>query len=204
MTMFNSISNKKILVSGPQRSGTRICARMVANDTGLSYIDETDIPEFFRSQNREYVINTIQDMVDGNNIISDIHCRTRDQKDFVLHCPPLMSWIHLIKGVFIIIVRRSIEEIDRSIERISWKDGLQELEYNKIGYTRFGEPKSGCKKTNKSLAKLKYEFWDNYQRGCINDYLEIEYNSLSEHPMWISPEERRDFKWWQVSKDLLF
>lgn len=34
---------KRIVVSGPQRSGTRIVAKAVAQDTNKSFIDEVDI-----------------------------------------------------------------------------------------------------------------------------------------------------------------
>jgi len=33
----------KILVTGPQRSGSRICAQMIAYDTGHEYVDEEDL-----------------------------------------------------------------------------------------------------------------------------------------------------------------
>jgi hypothetical protein len=200
--MFDFITNKKVLVSGPQRSGTRICARMISNDIGLSYIDETDIPEFFRSQDREVVIDAVQNLINGD--VSGLRFPPRDVENFVLHCPPFMPWIHLVKGVFVVIMRRPIEDIERSMKRINWKENLQELEYNKIGFTRFGEPKPGYVRTNSSLAKLKYNFWNSYQRKHVMDHVEIEYNDLGGHSMWIHAEDRINFWWGQVSKDLIF
>ena len=42
--MFEQLCDyRNILVTGPQRSGTRICAQMVAHDTGHGYIDEVQI-----------------------------------------------------------------------------------------------------------------------------------------------------------------
>ena len=32
-----------VLVTGPQRSGTRICAKMIAHDTGHRFVDEREI-----------------------------------------------------------------------------------------------------------------------------------------------------------------
>ena len=40
--MFEHLSNYNVvLVTGPQRAGTTITARMIAHDTGLRYIDES-------------------------------------------------------------------------------------------------------------------------------------------------------------------
>lgn len=194
--MFRDISQKQVLVSGPQRSGTRICANMIANDTGLEYIDETDVPKLFlgkaiddRDQDWDeigrQVVSVVQEMV--------------DTKEFVLHCPPLMPWIHLVRGALTVITWRSVEEIVRSAKRIDWKKGRQEFEYNKMGYTRFGRPRPGLIRTNDPLADIKYKFWEEHQKEKVIDYLGVEYNSLANHPMWIPPTKRGQFKWNQTS-----
>lgn len=180
--MFELISHKAILVSGPQRSGTRICSKMIANDTGLPYIDEVDISELFLGSAK--TIKVIQNLV--------------DTKNFVLHCPPLMPWIHLVHGALIVIMWRSVDEITRSAERINWKKGHQEFEYNKMGYTRFGRLRPGFIKTDIPLAEIKYEFWNNYQRDRVVDYLGVQYSDLSKHPMWVSSDERSQFRWNQT------
>ena len=42
--MFEWLSEfERIFVTGPQRSGTRICAKMIAHDIGYEFIDETQI-----------------------------------------------------------------------------------------------------------------------------------------------------------------
>lgn len=40
--MFEEIKHSKVFVMWLARSGTRICARMIAEDTGLEFIDETE------------------------------------------------------------------------------------------------------------------------------------------------------------------
>ena len=41
--MFENLAvHKKIVVTGPQRSGTRIGAKMIAADTGYQFVDEAE------------------------------------------------------------------------------------------------------------------------------------------------------------------
>ena len=43
MIVFEHLLNfAVVLVSGPQRSGTTICAKMIAHDTGHTYIPESE------------------------------------------------------------------------------------------------------------------------------------------------------------------
>ncbi len=192
--MFGHLTHKKILVTGPPRSGTRICAKIIAFDTGLHYIDEREVPELFKGKalsdtNQDWdvigceVAAVVQDMI--------------DTKEFVLHCPPFMPWVQLVNGALIVIMKRSILAIERSIRRIGQKKAREELEYNKIGFTRFGKPKIGFKRTTEPLAHLKYELWKE-QSGLVPDFLEVEYESLSVHELWTPPMQRRNFAWYQT------
>jgi hypothetical protein len=41
--MFEHLAvHSKIVVTGPQRSGTRIASQMIASDTGHEFVDEVD------------------------------------------------------------------------------------------------------------------------------------------------------------------
>jgi hypothetical protein len=123
-----------------------------------------------------------------------------DEQEFVLHCPPLMPWIHLIRKPLVVIMWRSVEEIVASAKRIDWKKGRQELEYNKMGYTRFGgRGKERLTKTNEPIAGLKYKFWEEHQKDKVHEYLGVEYSSLHDHPLWVPKQDRGDFKWNQTS-----
>jgi hypothetical protein len=198
--MFEHLKQKKILVSGPQRSGTRICAKMIAHDTGLPYVDETEVPELFtgksiNDKNQDWgeigwqVAATIQEMIDA----------TCEFSEFVLHCPPFMPWLHYVKGAMVVVMQRPVDEIVRSAKRIDWKKKRQELEYNKMGYTRFvRRPKQGLIKTDRPIAELKYLFWES-QKASIPEHLVVEYHNLRHHPLWVPPTERTNFKWNQTS-----
>ena len=106
---FNSI-----VVSGPQRSGTRITAKIIAVDTSKNYIDEQDIAAHdFRLL--EYYLN---------------------QGNVVIQCPALCHLLHYIKteSTLVIVVYRNIEDIITSEARI-WKSENEKIELFKYGYS---------------------------------------------------------------------
>jgi len=44
------------------------------------------------------------------------------------------------------------------------------------------------------MSEVKYMIWEKYQRPKIKYAYELEYESLSSHPLWIKPELRKQFK----------
>ncbi|MBU2249549.1 MAG: hypothetical protein KKH70_20335 [Gammaproteobacteria bacterium] len=113
--MFETLKEfSNIVVSGPQRSGTRIAAKIIAADTGKTYVDEKYI-DFHNLKMLEYFL------IHGNNVVQ---------------CPALCHLLHYImtKNTLIIIVRRPIEEIIKS-ERRSWNEQAEKIELLKYGCT---------------------------------------------------------------------
>jgi Coenzyme PQQ synthesis protein D (PqqD) len=99
---------KKILVTGPQRSGTRICARMIAHDTGYKYIDEKvlGVDSFYK----------LFSLFDSN-----LCC--------VVQCPALCRHVHMFSRdeSAIVLMRRNVKDIIASQERIGWNWEKPEL-----------------------------------------------------------------------------
>jgi len=171
-------SHTKILVSGPQRSGTRICSVMIAADFGLERIDEIQVPQLFEpGQELEHVTALVEER-DG----------------FVLHCPTFSRWLHEVSGVAVVLTQRAIADIIKSERRINWRKGRQEIEYARYGYWRWRKTK-GLERTFKPISQIKYEFWESTQKKAIENYLEIEYESLSKHSLWVPPQDRKNFGW---------
>lgn len=110
LTMFN-----RIVISGPQRSGTRIAAKIVASDTNKDYIDEKDI-NFQDFRLLEWYLA---------------------KDNVVIQCPGLCHKLHEIMAdsTLIIVVRRPIVEIIASERRIGWNDVSEFPELIKYGYT---------------------------------------------------------------------
>ena len=113
--MFEHLKKfSNIVISGPQRSGTRIAAKIIASDTGKNYIDERYI-SFHDFRLLQYYLQ---------------------KGRVVVQCPGLCHLLHNIKreNTLIIMVRRSIEEIISSEYRV-WEKDSERIELLKYGYT---------------------------------------------------------------------
>jgi hypothetical protein len=103
-----------IIVTGPQRAGTRITAKMVAHDTGKDYIDETGIN-----------IDSLYRLTDA---VSLGGC--------VVHAPALCRFVHRygVDSIAIVMVKRPIADIIASQERIGWSwEQVEQLYYEGCG-----------------------------------------------------------------------
>lgn len=154
-----------ILVSGPQRSGTTICARMIAQDTGHSLVDESEYQWHDEAHWRQIV---------------------QDGEGIVVHCPAMCHLVHEFgddERVVVVLMRRDVRAIIASQERISWTEREEPRELAKYG-ADYGP-----------IALVKYEHWDQVQRDRIPEEqrFEVEYEDLEAHPLWIPREKRVNF-----------
>lgn len=106
--MFERFKNKRVLVTGPQRSGTTICARMIANDADIEYIDEDFIA------------------VDDIARAEELFLR---RKGFVLQAPGLAHICHKIDADVVVFMIRPVDEIIESPKDIGW--GCEDIELSK-------------------------------------------------------------------------
>lgn len=96
--MFEKLKDfKKIIVTGPQRSGTRFVAKCIANGLGLKYIDEVE----FNTHDEKLFKNILK------------------QDNIVVHCPAMTHICHKF-DVAVMFVRRPIKEIIESQKKIDW------------------------------------------------------------------------------------
>jgi len=163
-SMFESLKKyNKILVTGPQRSGTRIAAKMIAADTGYTYLDE----EEFNVSNRDKLRKIFK------------------RGDIVVQCPAISAWIQDFSAndTLIIFMMRDIDDILASQKRIGWGDKTELSKYGK---------KRGV------ISKIKYDVWEKEQKPKVENWLEVEYESLSGHPLWIAKNKRINFKYNQT------
>lgn len=116
---------------------------------------------------------------DSLSLLAD---KFKTQARFVAQCPGLCRFVHLFgrhPQTAIIMMRRGIDDIIASQKRIGWSN--EWLELGKYGVT------------NGPIAVVKYEFWDAQQKQLIDNPIEIEYESLSDHPFWLPAQQRRGF-----------
>lgn len=173
--MFADLSGYRvILVSGPQRSGTRLVAHAIAEDTGHRYVDEV---EFGTHKNSQF-----------DRIVEQGNC-------IVIQCPAVARWVHEYSGedVLVVFVRRNIEDIIASQKRIGW---TERFEWSELQHY---EANVG------PIAQVKYAFWETFQKPNITHWLEVEYESLSEHSLWVAKDKRgrawRAASWRQEGND---
>ena len=165
---------KKIIVCGPQRSGSRFSANTIAKDLGYKFIDELDY-----------------DIINFNKMIN----LTKDEECFCVQAPSLT---HLIKDMpndfTIIFMFRDIDSIRKSEKRISWVCEAGIIEYTKKEF------KSDSRiNWNAPISVIKYEIWEKIQKPSIaNDFYEVDYNTFSHHPAWKKKKDRMNFKASQI------
>jgi len=152
---------RTIIVTGPQRSGTTIAMEMIAADLGYRAYRE----EAFGVQCKDQWLALVNE-ADGA----------------VIQCPAMSRWAHEVpEQVAVVFMRRDLEAIRRSQDRIGWPKAERLGELQKYDET------SGC------IAAIKYAYWETEQRSHIRYAYELEYKSLAEHPLWIAPEQRQGF-----------
>ena len=133
--MFEHLAvHKKIVVTGPQRSGTRIGAKMIAADTGHEFVDEA---EFLIKDS-----DLFRQFLESDGVVVQAPHMLKD----VVDDPP--------PGIFIVLMRRDLDDIHASADRIGWTEnfGGNTTELKKFGLTE-GDS-----------AAVKYEYWDTHDK----------------------------------------
>jgi len=99
---------KRIFVTGPQRSGTTICAIMIAKDLGYKWYKEHILKDMYPEQLKKFA---------------------QANKNFVLQCPTMCAYIHEIASHkdAVVFMRRPLREILESQKRIGWDKNDAEL-----------------------------------------------------------------------------
>lgn len=159
--MFEKLQKyKKIVVTGPQRSGTTICSRMIACDTGHSCVDETA----FGAENE----SGWRQVLERNNV--------------VVQCPAMSKLCSdLGNNVLVVFMRRDVGDIMASQSRIDW--GSEGHELKKYG-------------AEGDIAQVKYDYWEQNKPA---NWIDVEYESLKKHPLWIDKQYRKNFSPKQTS-----
>jgi hypothetical protein len=99
------LGTKKMVISGPQRSGTMITSKMLAKDLKIQRLDEMDF--------NTYDFNKFKSILDT-------------KKEFVIQAPTMSAYLHLFPYT-IVYMRRNLQDILRSQKRIDW-DQFEQLE----------------------------------------------------------------------------
>jgi hypothetical protein len=163
-------SDQKILVTGPQRSGTTIAAKIIAHELQLDFFPEESIET-------------------DNLQLLQMQFLNRDNA--VIQAPALCYRCHDMYRFLdaVIFMMRNDEDIRKSAEKINW---TTEFDYTEgLKYGIFG--------THSWLVKKDFWPWQKEQlqnsilKDCDILATELQYESMSDHPMWVPKEERENF-----------
>jgi len=166
--MFKTMTSfRVIVVSGPHRSGTTICAKMIAQDTGFEFYPE----EAFGPDNVKAWQELVVSATSG-----------------VIQCPSMCYRLQLAgqyDDVAIVFVMRNLIDIEMSQRLVGWTfDGFYK--------NRYRAELAVYRQESGSLAQIKHEEWTS-QKLMIKHPFEVEYEDLSDHPLWIPRAQRVDF-----------
>lgn len=159
--MFEHLKDKRnILVTGCQRSGTRLVAKAIAEDTGMEYVDET----FFQPI-----------VLDGTANENKFRWWNSRFGGCVFHAPQLSHICDDFEGLFVVWVKRNPDDVRKSMERINWK--CEGIELKNYGL------QSG------DIIKVKNDEWEK-QKTKLGEYLEVNYEDLKDHPLWVEEHNK--------------
>ena len=158
--MFEDLKHwQRILVTGPQRSGTRIATRMIAEDTGFWFFPEENF---------------------GTDSLNLLWKLLKTSYHVVVQCPTMSNHAYLLAqsdpDLLVVMMVRDLEDIKASEERISWEWEITEL--IKMG------------RIEGNSAKIKYERWREQKPFLGNQGIEVRYDSLEAHPMFVAKPGR--------------
>ena len=164
---------RKILVTGPHRSGTTICSRMLAADlTRHTHVDERDI---------------------GVRSLSRLMKQLATNGHDIIHGPCFSSLVQWMAGdMAVVFMHRPTAEVQRSQDRIGWTEREAKWQNGQYFYPE-----------GSSVPNNVYDAWILHQKPMMQvPYFEIEYESLSSHPLWVPKEKRVSFtnRQWKESE----
>lgn len=165
-----------IIVTGPQRSGTTIASVMIGMDLGFKVIDE-----------EEFLVYDFDFMVKTCSLY----------KKYVVHCPAMFHKLEdvnlALPNAALVVMKRDIKDIQNSQKRIKWNEAYDK----KI---------TGCLNDSRTMSEIDYEkFYFIKNKLSFPLILEMEYESLIEHELWVDKSMREGFrpKQWKVYKSFL-
>jgi len=159
--------HKRILVTAPQRAGTTIAAKMIAEITGYPYCDEDGI------------------VIDDLTKFFTFHFESHS---YVLQAPGLSFIAHRLPVDLVVFMHRDIDDIAKSEQRINWHSQWNNYETDKYFYDG----------NLNNARRIKYEVWNKFQKPFMEkhnkQYIDLDYESLKSHPLWIDKTSRKNFK----------
>jgi len=169
--MFDPLQqHHQIFVTGPQRSGTRFIAKAICHDTGHAYLDEVKIAT--------------------HSVYELLWMLSQQQTPCVIQCPGLCQCLpdlmQRFPDWFLVMCLRNEEDILASQSRIAWNyEWVERLAYHHRTDVLTQEILSFW-----PICRIKYAIWQADKHRIAGRYLEVRYDQMYTHPLWIPPAQR--------------
>ena len=153
-------------MTGPQRSGTTICARIISYDTGYRYVDEN-----------RYGTKNVVGFVDA----------VGTEEQVVIQAPAMSRYLDRIAvfdDVAVVWMIRNMAAILSSQKRVKWDGRYERSKYRNVPQY----------KRDTELCIIKHIYWTLEQREMMPHPFEIVYERLDRHPLWVPARKRLKFK----------
>jgi len=191
---YNSLKDvigkfNKIIVTGPHGAGNKITTKVIAHDFNLP-----ELRGEFAWPLDEY------ESEDG---IVTFHNKHKNSK-YSSFGPSQSCHLHRIpeqlKDVLVVFMYKDMNSIERYSERNPFvKDQSHRYEWQVYRQMVMEDFPESANYLNKSIEQLTYHIWENHQRKLVPNWVEINHSSLDGHELWISKEDRKNFKEWQTT-----
>lgn len=158
-----------VVVTGPQRSGTTIAARIIAEESGMRYVDEDEYGT--------------KDVTAWKRLIAE-------GDKLVIQSPAMARWVHEVAradDVMVVWMERPLGDILRSQKRIGWNDATERVKYKDCEGYHDDAP----------VAQIKYRFWTVYQRGLVQHAMNLRYDDLTGHRLWMTERSGWGARQWE-------
>lgn len=158
-----------VLVTGPQRSGTTITAKMLADDLGYDFVNEFD--DRFRNN----YDNLVRLAESGDKCVV--------QAPVMCHSVQRLSH----SGVAVVMMIRDRESIIKSQDRINWSSQHEPTEVQSY--------KDKWKTTDGRICDMKYEVWEKQKKVMKVPYYEMQYECqyMTSHGLYREKSKRTNF-----------
>jgi len=186
------LSYNKIIVTGPQRSGTRFVGMLLNNRLENYNYSNQDINIIYKLPDRPVILHTpaqshkIHNLLRGTRIKTLVVWVDRNNEDVIesedRNCP-LPKWLRDKHPMY---------------TEASWHDRCFEREERPKYLKTFPEHEEKIKSFDRNVHMKKW-VWENIQRDKMEvDFVEIKYESLKDLDEFVPKEKRKDWTLKQV------
>ncbi|MCK5776468.1 MAG: hypothetical protein KAH25_09835 [Bacteroidales bacterium] len=163
---------KRILVTGPHRSGTTFAGAALASDIGVNFYPEENIR--------------------GGSLVL-FNAFNRTHKQYVIQAPGLSVNCHKVDVDLVVFMQRNLPDI---------MDGMRILRSEVIQYElKRIEEMYGAEYAKLGLPLAKLAVFTQIQQPLIDNTFILDYESLDNHKLWVPEDERKNWHIRQLTNE---